>query len=93
MTYATALARRPERALTAVRFGALNGLVVDIPAPTSGQVIGNSPNVVAEHARAQGSRLGRLRRPQKPRTRSLTPRICGSRICVFTNGSATVYPS
>lgn len=36
------------------RVGALNGLVADIPAPILGQLIGYSPNIIAEHARAQG---------------------------------------
>jgi hypothetical protein len=36
------------------RLGALNGLVADIPAPILGQLIGYSPNIIAEHARAQG---------------------------------------
>jgi len=36
------------------RLGALNGLVADIPAPVLGQLIGYSPNIIAEHARTQG---------------------------------------
>lgn len=37
------------------RLGALNGLVAEIPAPILGQLIGYSPNIIAEHARAQGT--------------------------------------
>jgi len=36
------------------RLGALNALVAEIPAPVLGQLIGYSPNIIAEHARAQG---------------------------------------
>jgi hypothetical protein len=37
------------------RLSALNGLVADIPAPILGQLIGYSPNIIADHARAQGA--------------------------------------
>jgi hypothetical protein len=36
------------------RLSALNSLVADIPAPILCQLIGYSPNIIAEHARAQG---------------------------------------
>jgi hypothetical protein len=36
------------------RLSALNGLVAEIPAPILGQLIGYSPNIIAEHARSQG---------------------------------------
>ena len=41
--------------LVAQRLVAAGQDVVDVPAPILGQLIGYSPNIIAEHARAQGT--------------------------------------